>query len=409
MAEQNKSHLSILFLTVFLYLVGFGVMIPVLPVLSRAYGASPLQVGLLMSVYSFMQFVFSPFWGRRSDRLGRRPILLLCLCGEAASYLLFIFSRSMEMLFVARALAGFFGASLSTASAAISDVTSAQERSKGMALIGAAFGLGFVVGPALGGGLAWWGQKLHPEDILFGMRFAAGCVALICMGTFVFAYFKLKETKADHAVSEIKEGRFARLGRYLRRPVAGPLIGSFFLNSLAMSTMEATLILFVGDRFGWGLREVSFGFAYIGILSAFNQGFLVRKLLPKVGERKIMRLGITLMVLSYVLIAASSQLWILVIAMTLFSFGNSFTNPSLMGAISLVCGKEEQGEALGSTQGTAALGRILGPAMGGLLYGSVSILAPFIGSALIAVISLFVILKLGEKVPDSAKTAAIGA
>jgi len=389
-------------MTVFLYLVGFGMMIPVLPVLSREYGASALQVGLLMAIYSFMQFLFSPFWGRLSDRWGRRPILLFCLLGESVSYVIFVLSHSLEMLFVARALAGFFGASLSTASAAVSDVTLAKDRSKGMALIGAAFGLGFIFGPALGGGLAWWGQSLRPDDPQFGMRFASAFVALICLGTFIFAYFKLPETKKAGNLAHSSEDRFARLGRFLRRSVVGPLIGIFFLNSLAMSTMEATLILFVGDRFGWGLKQVSFGFAYIGILGTLNQGFLVRKLLPRYGERKILRLGLALMVISFLLITVSTQIWILAIAMTFLSFGNSFTNPALLGTISLLCGEQEQGEALGTTQGTASLGRILGPVIGGFLYGQVFILAPFFVSAVFSMASLISILKLGARVPASA-------
>lgn len=403
MAEQNKSHLPILFLTVFLYLVGFGVMIPVLPVLSREYGASALEVGLLMSIFSLMQFLFAPFWGRLSDRKGRRPILLLCLLGEALSYAIFVLSRSLEGLFIARALAGFFGASLSTASAAVSDVTPPHERSKGMALIGAAFGLGFIVGPALGGLLAWWGQGIRPDDPLFGMRFAAGAVSVICLLTFVFAFVKLRETRgAGPGAPSAAESRFARLGRFLRRPVAGPLIGCFFLNSMAMSLMEATLILFVADRFAWGLREVSFGFAYIGILSAFSQGFLVRRLLPRFGERRILRAGLVLMVLSFGLIPVSVHIGILAVSMTLLAFGSSFTNPSLLGSISLLSSKDEQGEALGTTQGTASLGRILGPALGGFLYGSVHMGSPFAASALISLSSFLIILSLGRRVPDSA-------
>jgi MFS family permease len=355
-----------------------------------------------MSVYSFMQFVFAPFWGRISDQRGRRPILLFCLFGESISYVLFVLSRSLEMLFVARALAGFFGASLSTASAAVSDVTASHERSKGMALIGAAFGLGFVFGPALGGGVAWWGQKLQPDDPQYGMRFAAAFVALICLATFVFAFFKLKETRKAGQVEPRRESRFERLGRFLKRPVTGPLIGSFFLNSFAMSTMEATLILFVGDRFGWGLKEVSFGFAFVGLLSAFSQGFLVRRLLPRFGERRILRVGLVLLALSYFSIVVSSRIWILAVAMVLLSFGNSFCSPSLLGSISLLCGKDEQGEALGTTQGTASLGRILGPAFGGFLYGQVHLVSPFVASGVLALSGLFIVLSLGDRVPNSA-------
>lgn len=403
MNDQSKSHLGVLFLTVFLYLVGFGVMIPILPVLSREYGATPLQVGLLMSVYSFMQFLFAPFWGRLSDRKGRRPILVFCLLGEALSYLLFSFSTSLVGLFLARTLAGFFGASLSTASASISDVTPPEERSKGMALIGAAFGLGFVFGPAMGGGLAWWGQRFS-EDPQFGMKFASMVVAGLCFLTFVFAFLKLKETRhlAPPNIGTSAEGRFERIGKYLRKPIVGPLIGSFFLNSLAMANMEATLILLVAERFGWGLQQVSFGFAYIGVLSAFNQGILVRKLFPLWGERKVLRLGVVLMLASFVMIPFATEVWILAVSMTLLSFGNSFSNPALMGTISLLADRREQGEAMGTTQGTASLGRILGPAMGGALYGSVWIGAPFVASAIFSLLSLGSILWLGGRIPNSA-------
>jgi multidrug resistance protein len=181
---SNKSQLAIIFFTVFLYLVGFGVVIPVIPILSRNFGATALQTGLLLSVYSLMQFLVAPFWGRLSDRLGRRPILLFCLVGEGLSYLLFAWARSLEWLFAARVLAGFFGASLSTASAYISDITPKHERSKGMALIGAAFGLGFVVGPALGGGLAVWGHHINPAPH-FDTSFSA-CLQSISFRIFLF-------------------------------------------------------------------------------------------------------------------------------------------------------------------------------------------------------------------------------
>ncbi|HND85154.1 MAG TPA: MFS transporter, partial [Pseudobdellovibrionaceae bacterium] len=152
-----KKNLTIIFLTVFLYLLGFGIIIPIIPNLGKTFGASPVQIGFLMSIYSIMQFLCAPLWGRLSDRIGRRPVLVYCLLGEGLAYLLFAFSRSLEVLFIARGLAGIFAASLSTATAYISDISSPQNRTKNMGLIGAAFGLGFVFGPAIGGGLAKWG------------------------------------------------------------------------------------------------------------------------------------------------------------------------------------------------------------------------------------------------------------
>lgn len=406
-SKQNITHLSIIFATVFLYLLGFGVMIPIMPIIGKEYGASPLTIGLLMSIYSLMQFLFSPFWGRLSDQKGRRPILLLCLFGEALSYILFAFSPNLEGLFLSRALAGFFGASISTASASISDVTPSNERTKGMALIGAAFGLGFIIGPAIGGGLSLLGEAWFPQyGPTFGMRFAAGNVSLICFLTWIFAWIYLKETvhlsKKEQSFLP-KKNRFQILGRFLKTPLVGPLIGNFFLNSLAMSTMEATLILFAGDRFGWGIREVSFGFAYLGLLSTLNQGFLVRKLLPLLGERVILKSGLIFQCLGYTLIAFSNSIPLLTLAMTILSLGNGFVNPSLMGSISLVSKPTEQGEALGTAQGTASLGRILGPAIGGYLYGNLSLTSPFFLAGGFTLISFFIVYKLGNLLPNQAQ------
>jgi len=410
MAEQKKSQLAVIFFTVFLYLVGFGVIIPLTPILGREFGATSLQVGLLMAVYSLMQFLFSPFWGRISDKVGRRPVLLGCLLGEGAAYLLFAAARNLEMLFLARALAGFFGASLSTASAAISDVTPPNERSKGMALIGAAFGLGFIVGPALGGLLTMVGQSMSAEPH-YGTSFALICVAGLCLANFFFGLRFLKETlpaKATGAPADAgPTGRFARMLIYFRRPLVGSLLWVFFINSMAFSTMEATLVLLVGDRFAWGLREVSFGFAFIGVMSTINQGFIVRRLLPILGERKMLVIGLCCLSLSLAGIAFSNQVWILAIAMVVLSFGYSFTNPSTLGSISLLSAPEEQGAVLGTTQGLAALGRILGPAYGGFVYGAIHQEAPFLSAALLAGGALLIVGLVYSRLPESAlhKTA----
>jgi multidrug resistance protein len=402
--EAKKSQLAIIFVTVFLYLVGFGVIIPITPMLAKNFGASGFQVGLLLSVYSFMQFLFAPFWGRLSDRYGRRPILLFCLIGEFFSYIAFGLARNIEMLFLARTLAGFFGASLSTASAYISDITPPQERSKGMALIGAAFGLGFLVGPALGGGLAVWGGHISSAPH-FDTSFAAFGVSLLCVINFMFGLKFLKESLTEKAPHQEQRHRFERLFRYLRSGLMGKLIGVFFLTSLAMSTMEATLVLFVGDRFHWTVKEVSFGFAYIGLITILSQGFLVRRLLPRVGERKMLVAGLSMMMVALALIAASSTLWILAVAQTFLAFGYSFANPSTMGSISLLANQKEQGEALGTTQGTASLGRIIGPATGGWLYQNIGMGTPFLTGSLIACVALGIVLANFAHLPNSALKA----
>jgi MFS transporter, DHA1 family, tetracycline resistance protein len=403
--NPRKSQMAIIFFTVFLYLVGFGVIIPIIPVLARDLGAGGFEVGLLLSVYSFMQFVFAPFWGRLSDRYGRRPILLFCLVGECFSYIGFGLSHSLEGLFIARVFAGFFGASISTASAYISDITPPNERSKGMALIGVAFGLGFLVGPAMGGALALWGGTISAAPH-FGTSFASYCVAGLCLLNFFFGLKFLKESldPANRNSSGKKSAdRFQKLFRYLKMPIVGSLIFVFFLSSIAMSTMEATLVLLVGDRFQWGVREVSFGFAYIGFIMILSQGFLVRRLLPKVGEKKLMVFGLGCMAIGLSSIAFSNTIWLLAVAQTILAVGFSCTNPSILGSISLLSSSKEQGEALGTTQGTASLGRIIGPALGGWLYQNVTKGSPFLTGGGFAVLALVLILSAFAKLPDSAK------
>lgn len=403
MSDQKKSQLTVIFFTVFIYLVGFGVIIPLTPLMGRDFGASSTQVGLLMSIYSFMQFLFSPFWGKISDRVGRRPILLFCLLGEGASYILFAAARNLEVLFIARAFAGFFGASLSTASAYISDVTPPNERSKGMALIGAAFGLGFIVGPALGGGLTIWGESISKEPH-FGTSFALLWVAALCFANFIFGLKYLKESlKKTGEIKPRDLNRFKQILHYFEKPLVGSLMGVFFINSLAFSTMEATLVLLVGDRFGWGMKEVSFGFAYIGILSTINQGYVVRKLLPKFGEKKMMVIGLSALGMSLLGIAVSTELWMMAIVMTIMSVGYSFTNPSTLGSISLLSPADEQGAVMGTTQGLAALGRIIGPAFGGFVYGHVHQVAPFLSGAVMALIAFSIVMSNYSKLPESAK------
>ncbi len=397
----------VIFLTVFIYLLGFGMIIPILPLLSTHYGASALQAGLLMSVYSLMQFIFSPMWGKLSDKIGRRPILMYCLLGEAISYLLLAWSRSLEMLFVSRILTGFFGASISTASAYISDITPANERSKGMALIGAAFGMGFLFGPAIGGGLTYFAETLRPTDTNFITGFSSYGVAILCVATFVFAYFNLKESLVKNEKSEIdsvkKIGRIENISKYINMPVVGTLIFTFGLATLAMSMMEATLVLYMKDKFGWGIKEVSFGFAYVGICIVFTQGFLVRKLIPKIGERNVLRIGLTCMAIGLVGIAFAEHIWMLAIVQTFLAVGNGFTNPSIMGSISLLVPADEQGLAMGTTQSLSALGRVIGPALGGLLFGSLTMGSPFIVAGLLVVCALILILSIYSKLPMAGK------
>jgi len=400
-----KKPLIVIFLTVFIYLLGFGMIIPVLPLLSTHYGATPLQAGLLMSCYSLMQFLFSPFWGKLSDKYGRRPILMYCLLGEAISYLVLAASRSLEMLFIARLLTGFFGASISTASAYVSDVTTPQERSKGMALIGAAFGLGFLFGPAIGGGLTVWAEKIS-NDTGFIASFSSYGVALFCLVTFIFAYYNLKESiSAENREKNTldKKNRIDHLLKYFQTPLVGQLMSGFGLATLSMAMMESTLVLFMKQKYNWNIKEVSFGFAYIGIIIVFTQGFLVRKLIPLFGERFVLRLGLFSLGLGLTGIGFASNIATMGLVMTLLSIGSGLSNPAFLGSISLLVPPDEQGLAMGTTQSLSALGRVVGPAIGGYLFGHLTVESPFFMAGSLTFVALLLIINHYHKLPVSGK------
>ncbi len=402
--SNRKSQMGVIFVTVFVDLLGFGMIIPLLPYLATEYHATPLQVGLLMSIYSLMQFIFAPFWGRLSDRYGRRPILLVSLFGAALAHLGFAMGSQLWILFAARLFAGAFGGNISTAMAYIADITDEKDRSKGMGLIGAAFGLGFVFGPFVGGVTGDWGMMLGSEPP-FGMNFSALVASAICFANFLSAVFILSETLPveRRGKIDVRPSRIKLLFSYLTRPIAGPLMFTFFVMGLAMSHMEATLFLYVKDQFGWNLRTASFGFAYVGVMMVFTQGYLVRKLLPRFGERRLLPIGLSLFLLGMYGIGFSHSVAVLAVVMTVLALGNGLSHPSILGTISLVTPKEEQGSIMGVTQSLAALGRILGPAMGGFFYGEMGREYPYLIAGTLGLLGFLVVGWLFPKIPEFAK------
>lgn len=400
-----RSPLFVIFITVFIDLVGFGIIIPLSPFLARKFAATPTQIGLLMSVYSFCQFVFSSFWGSLSDRIGRRPVILISLLGGALSYLAFAFAGSLWMLFVARALAGLFGGNISTAHAYIADVTDASNRSKGMGLLGAAFGLGFIFGPLLGGVLTIAGRQLGSEPPL-GESFPALGAAAICFANFLLAVFVLKESLPQELRGQAKAhaGRFAGIALQMRRPLVRTLILTFFLSGLAMAQMEVMLFPFMAERFGWDQARSSYGFAYVGVMMVFTQGYLIRKWMPRFGEPRLLSAGLLLFAISLFGIAFAGSIPMMAVVMTVLAIGNGLMRPPNLGMISLLTPASEQGAALGVTNSLASLGRILGPVIGGFLYERAGNGAPFVSAGILAVIALVIILSCYARLPVSGKT-----
>lgn len=381
---MKKSPLFIIFITVFVDLVGFGIIIPLSPYLAREFGADAFDIGLLMAIYSGMQFLFSPMWGRLSDRHGRRPIILLSLLGAGLSHILFAFSPSLLFLFVARGLAGLFGANISTAMAYIADVTDEKNRSKGMGLVGAAFGLGFVLGPAIGAYFGKLGMELGSAPPL-GQSLAAVVAGLICLANFFSALKFLPESLSAETRARLpkRESRWKLLSQFMERPITGRLMAMFLLSTLAMANMEASLFLLVKDDFNWTLAQAGMGFAYVGLIMVFTQGFLVRRLMPKWGERNLLFTGLVIGGIGFVGIGLADSIPVLAVAVTLLGIGNGLNHPSITGSISLLSGQEEQGLVMGVNQSLAALGRIIGPAVGGWLYRDMGHEFPFLAAGVL--------------------------
>ncbi len=389
---KSKSSLFIVIFTVFIDLVGFGIIIPLSPYLARQFSADPIKIGLLMSIFSLMQFIFSPLWGTLSDRFGRRPIIILSLFGAGLSYIGFAFSTTYWMLFISRAFAGTFSATISTANAYIADITEeGKERSKGMGLIGASFGLGFIFGPLIGALLATLGKSIGDAPP-FGQSFSALGAAALCFANFAFAFFKLQETRIKNfKVTAEKKNRFKKLFHHFQMPKVGSLMSAFFLTSLAMALMEVMLFPFVEDVFGWGIEKASYGFAYVGFVMVFVQGYLIRKLLKKHSERGLLLFGLVIMAVGLGGIAFSPSIALLAVTMTLLALGNGIMRPPIMGLISGYSSKDEQGQVMGVTQSLSALGRILGPVIGGWFYQHISIGSPFILSGVLTFLAFLVV------------------
>jgi DHA1 family tetracycline resistance protein-like MFS transporter len=384
---SGRSPLLFIFLTVFIDLLGFGIVIPLLPVYADMYGASSRTLGILFGCFSGMQFLFAPMWGRLSDRIGRRPVLVGGLVGTAASYALFGFARSMPLIFASRLLAGFFGANVSTAQAYIADVTTPENRAKGMGMIGAAFGLGFTLGP-------WLGGELAKVSIAAPGFLAAGLSASAAL----FGYLKLPEPARDRRTgSRIFHLEQVRHAREDGRIGIVLLLGFVFIAS--WSSFESMFLLF-------GLREFPAAFhlpaavvhpsmdqiiaaapiagrymGLIGVLSAIVQGGLIRRLVPRFGETTLAVLGPLFLGAAFAVLGLAPSWYVVIAGCALTPFGFGLCNPALSGLLSRASPAEEQGAYLGLYQSTLSLARMVGPVLAGFLFDAVSARAPFLFGA----------------------------
>jgi multidrug resistance protein len=372
--DKKKLPLLIIFLTIFIDLLGFGLVIPILPFYAEHFGASAFQVGLLSMSYSLMQFIFAPIWGRISDRIGRRPVLLSCLLGTAVGHLFFSLADSLIMLFITRSITGIAAASIPVAMAYISDVTTSENRAKGMGLVGAAFGLGFIFGPAIGGILS---QHGFPVPIYFA--------ALLSFVASVLAYFLLPESFKPGEFQDKESNKFnlENLKNALRNPAIGLLFIIFFLITLSFANLETMFALFTERKYGFDATTNGYLFTLVGIISALTQGLLIGPLVKKFGEKKLITASIFLLSVGFLLFPVANSIILFITVVGLISFSIGVHNPSVITLISKNTPPEKQGGILGINQSLGSLARVLGPVWGGFFFEKISIGFPFFSAGIL--------------------------
>ena len=404
---NRKPSILVVFLTVFIDLIGFGIVVPLVPLFSRHYGASGFVIGAIIASFSAMQFIFSPIWGKLSDRYGRRPILLISTAGAALSYVVFAVGCGFEnhtlalwVLLISRLFAGACGGNITVAQAYIADITPPENRSKRMGLIGMAFGLGFSFGPAISG-----------IALKFGGVTAPGwTAAALCAANFLLAYFILAESWKPDSTPVANRPRFAQWGHTLSQPKIGLLILIFFLATFAFSCFESTLPLLVSDNFQLGITmdeakpatTVISLFVFCGLIGAFIQGGLIGRMVKVLGEPKLIALsllltGVSLALLPFIkgdgplkwmaVLHLADWQWIkMLLALALLSIGSSLTRAPLFGLLSNLTPANEQGATIGVCQSAGALARIVGPIFAATLYVPMPML-PYVVCGVISVIA----------------------
>jgi multidrug resistance protein len=371
------SPLGIVFTTVVIDLVGFGIVLPILPLWAERFDASPTQIGILTASYAVVQLLFAPMWGRLSDRYGRRPVILVSLAGSAVAALLIGVAGTLALLFVARILQGVAGASYAAAQAYVADVTSREERARGMGLIGAAFGLGFILGPALGAAFSAVDDRL---PFFVAAALAAANLAI--------AYRRLPESLRPGA-SRAPAPRLEVLRRALASRELAPLVWLSFVATFAFVGMESTFALFSERRFDYGSVEIAALFVFIGVLAAVAQGLLVGRVVERFGEGRVLIVGLAGTALGLLLVAVSEGLLALLPGLAVLAVASGLVFATTTALISLAAHDAEQGSVLGLTASVGGAARIAGPLVATLLFQHVGIAVPLVvGAAAFAACAL---------------------
>ena len=357
---------NVLFAVIAVELVGFGIVVPVLPYWARTFGASGSELGYVLSAYALAQFLCAPLWGRLSDRIGRRPVMLLTIAGSACSLLLLGFANSLLWLGAARLLSGAFAANVSVATAYVADVCPEHERARWMGMIGASFALGFTLGPVIGGGFGMMGYPVP-------MFVAAGLSAANLIAAALLLREPRKAQVAQAAQGAPHAGRFADLrdGAMLR------ICAVYLLFSLAVTQLESMFQLYVMDRFSWNVAQTAMLLFVMAIFMGGIQGGAMKHISARWSERGLVLWGALAMALGFALFPLPAGAALLLLPLLLLAAGRGVSQPSLMSLASLQAAAHRRGETLGAFQSSASLARIVGPTLGGKLYDHAAPGAPF--------------------------------
>ena len=377
---MRRVSITILFVSVFIDLIGFGMVIPFLSYYAREYGASGATVGAVVGVYSIMQFFFAPIWGRLSDRIGRRPVLLIGLTASCTGYAMFGVARSLGILFASRVIAGAGGATVGTAQAYIADVTTPEERAKGMGIIGAAFGMGFILGPPLSGFLSSIGIHRGLAGNLLPGAFAAA----LSFTALLVAFVALAESK--------KPGTPVRTGlppqfdlrvwmRVRERGMLLALMAALFLVLLAVAGMETSVTLHARDRFHFSQLDLAYFFLFMGVIVATIQGGLIGRLAKLLGERTLVAIGAASYTLGLALVPSVWRVPLLYVVAFFIAIGTGLCYPSLTSLVTKATPASEHGTMLGIATAVGSLARFLGPIAMGVLYDLAQARGAFYGGA----------------------------
>ncbi len=382
---NRKASLSVIFLTVFIDLMGFGILIPILPTFaSKDLGVSDFGIGIIVAIYSLMQFLFNPIFGRISDKIGRRPIITVSLLFTATSYVIFAFANSFWILFFSRMLAGIGGSNLGVAQAYIADVTEKKNRSKGMGLIGAAFGLGFVFGPMIGGFLSQYGYS-----------FAGLGAASFSTMAFIFSLLFLPESnlyKDSGKKISFKLIDLPDVRRAFKLPMVGILIVIFFIIVFSMANIYGTFAL-LGYKV-YHLTDVQNGYMFgiMGLVSALMQGGAIRFLTERFKDRTLVISGTFFMMLGLTFMPYGVSFLGLAIVATVLSIGTGVLQPVILALISKHSPEAEQGSILGLNQSVSAFARVLGPLWGGFAFQYMGYSFPFLTGGFFTFVTLIIVI-----------------